>query len=260
MTDASPPAFVPNNMVEQQLVAAANGGLEQQKAFERFILEETLYVATPEAPAEETVTFSQGESIKLLNVPLNDGRQATAVFTSPQRVAEAFGEVGYIGVGGRVLFEMIRATPAVLNPGQIYGVVWEPESLSAMIGRPTQRVVEKDTQVILGAPSEIPTELIGRLKAAFEPLAEVQAAWLALAFWPEATNHAWYLDVRSESDHVAIRRALTAALAEVQLGDRPLDMVVNAPDPKEGVGLVVVAPRKPAPTKAKGFLGRLFGG
>lgn len=260
MTDASPPAFAPNNMVEQQLVAAANGGLDQQKAFERFILDETLYVATPEVPAEETVTFSKGESLRLLNVPLNDGRQAAAVFTSPQRVAEAFGEVGYLGIEGRVLFEMIRAGPAVLNPGQTYGVVWEPEALSAMIGLPVERVVEKETQVMLGSPSEVPAELLERLKAAFEPLAEVQAAWLALAYWPDAPNHAWYLDVRSGGDHEPIRRALAAVFAEVRLGDRPLDMIINAPDPKDGVGLVVVAPRKLAPTKTKGILGRLFGG
>ncbi len=260
VTDASPLAFVPNNMVEQQLVAAANGDLDQQKAFERFILDETLYVATPEVPAEETVTFSQGESIRLLNVPMDDGRQAAAVFTSPQRVAEAFGEVGYIGIEGRILFEMIRATPAVLNPGQAYGVVWEPESLHAMIGLPIQRVVEKETEVMLGSPSEVPTELLDRLKTAFEPLVEVQAAWLALAFWPEASNHAWYLEVRSDGDHEPIRRALAAALAEVRLGDKPLDMIINAPGPKEGAGLVVVAPRMPAPTKAKGILGRLFGG
>ncbi|MDZ4111024.1 MAG: enhanced serine sensitivity protein SseB C-terminal domain-containing protein, partial [Brevundimonas sp.] len=218
MTGASPPAFTPVNMVEQQLVAAANGGLEQQEAFERFILDETLYLATPEVPEEETVTFSQGDSIRLLNVPLNDGRQAAAVFTSPQRVAEAFGEVGYIGIQGRILFEMIRATPALLNPGQSYGVVWEPDSIAAMLGLPVERVVKKDTQIMLGVPADRPTELIERLKTAFAAIPGVEAAWLALAAWPEAQTQTWYLDVRTSSeDHEPIRRALPGAIEDADM-------------------------------------------
>lgn len=261
MTEASPPAFAPTNMVERQLVAAANGGLDQQKAFEKFILDETLYVATPEVPAEETVSFSQGENIRLLNVPLNDGRQATAVFTSPQRVAEAFGDVGYIGIQGRILFETIRATPAVLNPGQAYGVVWEPETLAAMLGLPVERVVKKDTQIMLGFPADPPTELIGRLRNAFSALPQVEAAWLALAAWPEDQTQTWYLDVRTSSaDHDPIRRALPDAIQGADMHGRPLDMVINPVGQTEGVGIAIVERAShPDPVKKKGLLGRLFG-
>ena len=257
-----PAAFEPVNMVERQLVAAANGGLEQQKAFERFILDETLYLATPGAPAEETVTVSQGESIKLLNVPLNDGRQAAAVFTSPQRVAEAFGEVGYVGIEGRVLFEMIRAAPAVLNPGQTYGVVWEPDSIAAMLGVPVEHVVRKDTQILLGSPADLPTELIERLKAALAAVPQIEAAWLALAAWPETESQSWYLDVRTSSaDHDPIRRALPGAVDGADMKGRHLDMVINPAGQPDGAGIVIVGPEpaEPAPVKKKGLLGRLFG-
>lgn len=260
MTDESPPAFAPTNMVEQQLVAAANGGLEQQKAFERFILDETLYVATPEVPDAETVTFSQGETIRLLNVPLNDGRQAAAVFTAPQRVAEAFGEVGYIGIEGRVLFEMIRATPAVLNPGQDYGVVWEPDSIAAMLGLAVERVVEKDTKIMLGFPADPPAGLIERLKTAFAAVPEVEAAWLALAAWPEAGTQSWYLDVRTSSaDHDPIRRALPGAVEGADMHGRPLDMIINPLGQADGLGIVIVEAGPPESPKKKGLMGRLFG-
>jgi hypothetical protein len=79
----------PVNMVEQQLVVAAHGTTEQQIAFERFILEETLYVATPDAQPERMVTLAQGTKLQLLNVKLHDDRLATAVFTAPQRAADA---------------------------------------------------------------------------------------------------------------------------------------------------------------------------
>lgn len=261
MTDASPPAFEPLNMVEQQLIAAATGGPEQQKAFERFILDETLYVATPEVPAEDAVTVAQaGTSINLLHVPLNDGRQATAVFTSPQRVGQAFGEVGYMGIQGRALFDMVRANPALLNPGQAYSVLWEPEAMATMLGLANQRILQKDTQVMLGFPTDPPTELIERLKASLARVPQVEAAWLALAAWPEDQTQSWYLDVRTTNpDHDPIRRALPAAIEGTDLKGRAVDMVIHPASGADGAGIVVIQPRRPEPSGKKGLLGRLFG-
>lgn len=260
VTGDGSPEFEPTNVVEQQLLAAANGDLEQQKAFERFILDETLYVATPEAPAEESVTVSQGESIRLLNVLLDDGRQAAAVFTAPQRVAEAFGEVGAIGIQGRILFEMIRATPAVLNPGQPYSVVWEPDTMAAMLGLPAERVVTRETKITLGFPADPPMELIERLRTVFATVPEVEAAWLALAEWTETGAQSWYLDVRTSSaDREPILRALPSAVEGAEMDGRPLDLVINPVAQAEGLGIVIVEPGdRPKTAKKKGLLGRLF--
>jgi hypothetical protein len=258
MSDASTSEFKAVNMVEQQLVAAANGGVDQQRAFEKFIIDETLYVATPEAHQEGMITLQADTKVQLLNVPLNDGRQATAVFTSPQRVGEAFGEVGYIGIRGSTLFEMIRAQPAVLNPGQPYGVVWEPQSISAMLGLPVERVVQKGTQIMLGSPADPPTELVDRLKAAFSDVPQVDAVWLALAAWPETKDESWYLDVRSATnDHESIRRALPTALDGVDLKGRPIDMVINPTENTDGIGIVIIENRQIVRRK-KGLLRRLF--
>ncbi|RYE77020.1 MAG: hypothetical protein EOP19_23550 [Hyphomicrobiales bacterium] len=257
-----PPTFEPVNMVEQQLMAAANGDAQAQKAFERFILDETLFVATPEAPAEETSGVIQADTaVKLLNVPLNDGRQAAAVFTSPQRVYEAFGEVGYIGLQGRILFEMIRQGPAALNPGQSYGVIWEPESLSGMLGLPVERVIQKETQLMLGYPADPPVELIQRLEASLSTVSGVEAVWLALAMWPEDQSQTWYLDVRTHSpDREPIQRALGVAVEGADLKGRPIDMAVRSPAEPEGAGIVVIAPKGLAsPPAKKGWLSKLFG-
>jgi SseB protein C-terminal domain/SseB protein N-terminal domain len=259
MSDDSTSEFIPVNMVEQQLVAAANGNLDQQRAFEKFIVDEILYVATPEVHSEGMVTLKADTKIQLLNVPLNDGRQAAAVFTSPQRVGEIFGEVGYMGVQGRALFELIRAQPAVLNPGQPYSVVWESESMAAMLGLPVERVVQKDTQIMLGSPADPPTELIDRLKIAFSAIQQVDAVWLALAAWPETQEQSWYLDVRATTnDHEPIRRALPTVLDGVDLKGRPLDMIIKRTEDSEGIGISIVKSRQNSLPK-KGFLRRLFG-
>lgn len=260
MSDAGPTVFEPVNMVEQQLVAAASGDAGQQRAFERFILDETLYVATPEVQPEGTVTLKENTTVQLMNVPLNDGRQAMAVFTSPQRVAETFGDVGYMGIQGRILFEMIRGGPALLNPGQAYGVVWEPESMDAMLGLAVQRTVQKDTQVLLGTPAQVPTDLIQRLKSALGALPQVEAAWLALAAWPETDEQGWYLDVRSSSpDHDPIRRVLPGALDGADMHGRPLDMIINPVGKADGAGIAIITRGDAPQPKKKGLLGRLFG-
>jgi hypothetical protein len=259
MSDATMSEFKAVNMVEQQLVAAAHGNLDQQRAFEKFILDETLYVATPEVHPEGSVTVKADTKVQLLNVPLNDGRQAAAIFTSPERIGDAFGEVGYMGIQGRTLFEMIRTQPAALNPGQPYGVVWEPESMAAMLGLAVERVVQKETRIMLGVPADQPTELIDRLRIAFSAVPQVDAAWLALAVWPEKQEQAWYLDVRTTvDDHEPIRRVLPAAIDGVDLGGRPLDMVINRTEDSEGTGVRIIEKRTDSPPK-KGLLRRLFG-
>ena len=247
------------NMVEQQLIAAANGNLDQQRAFEKFVVDETLYVATPEGHPEGMVTLEADTKVQLFNVTLEDGRQAAAIFSSPQRLGEAFGEVGYLGIQGRALFEMIRTQPAVLNPGQPYVVVWEPESMAAMLGLPIERVVQKETQIMLGIPAEQPTELIDRLKATVSSIPEINAVWLALAAWPETQEQSWYLDVRTgANDHEQIRRALWTVIDGVDLEGRPLDMVINRTEDAEGIGIRIIENRRSVPPK-KGFFGRLFG-
>lgn len=260
MSEAPPPVFEPANMVERQLVAAATGDAQAQKAFERFILDETLYVGTPEAREEGVVTLTATETVQMLTVLLDDGRTATAIFTSPQRVAEAFGTVGYMGLQGRALFEIIRAGPAMLNPGQPYGVIWEPENLSAMIGLPISRTVQKDTKVLLGFPADPPTDLIDRLKAAFAAVPQIEAAWLALAAWPESESQSWYLDVRTASpDHEPIRRVLPGAIEGSDLKGRPVDMIINPASKADGAGIVIVEPRAAKSPARKGLLARLFG-
>jgi hypothetical protein len=258
-----PEEFVPLNAVEQRLMAAATGDEAAQKAFERSLADATLYVATPQAMPTGEQEIAANTTVQLLSIPLGDGRNATAIFTAIERITPAFGEeVGYMALPGKTLFGIISADPAVLNPGQTFGVVWEPANLAAMARLPTERTVAKDTQVMLGSPAEHPTELIVRLKQAFAPLPQVKAAWLALAFWPEEKTQGWYLDVRSTADPDPIRRALAAALENADLDDRPLDMVINPPGGKDGAGLIVIAPAvtTAAKTKPKGLLSRLFKG
>lgn len=259
MDNANDEAFQPRNMVERQLIAAAQGTTEQQKAFERLILEESLYAATPDVGPEGVETLQADTYINLLMVTLADGRQATALFTDPSRVEAVFGEVGCLGMQGRVLFDSIRMQPAILNPGHGYSVVWEPENMSAMIGLPSERKVAKGTNILLGSPVEQPADLIARLREAFASVPQVEAAWLALANWPDSNDQSWYLDVRSTSaDDDIIRRALPQAIEGVDLKGMVIDMIINPANGGPGIGISIKEPSGRSLPK-KGLLARLFG-
>lgn len=268
MTDAAAHLFRPANPLEERLVAASRGDPAAQAAFAHSLPDETLYVGTPDKVPEGILQAST--PMRVLSIELKDGRRATAVFTAPERMLAAFGEgVGCLALPGRTLFEMIRADPAVLNPGQPYGVMWEPASLDALAGLPARQPAAapqpatgaEEPQVLLGAPAEIPTELMARLKTLLDPLPQVRAAWLALAYWPGATSTVWHLDVRCDGDAEPIRRALAAGPLPT---DRRLELVLNAPGGEDGVGLPVVTLRAAGAGKSgkngKGLIGRLFGG
>lgn len=245
------------------MVAAAIGNAEQQRAFEQYILEETVYAATPEARPEGVITLQQGTTLGILGVTLNDGRQATALFTSPARIAATFGTVGYVAMPGRELFALIRKDAAVLNPGHAYSVVWEPAVMSALLGVPTEHKIAAGTQMMLGTPKDVPEQLVIALKNAFSPLSEIGAAWLALAVWPDNGSQSWYLDVRSDAvDQESARRALSAAVKGLDLHGKPVDMAIHPTATPEGTGIVIIDGRAntpPSDTPKKGFFTRLFG-
>jgi hypothetical protein len=138
---------------------------------------------------------------------------------------------------------MITDRPMLLNAGLPYGVLWIPEDLAALLGRPVERTVEKDTRLMLGTPAQRPDELIQRLTEQFEPVEGVQAAWLALAHWPENDEMAWYFDVRSTLPIEQLRDLLGRAVEGADMAGRMLDMTVGPPGGEPGTGIPIVGPR-----------------
>ena len=236
---AAPP-FEPLNDLERLLVRAATEA-DQRPAFTQALLDSQLYAVTPDPGPEGPRTAGEGESISLVMVPLEDGGQATAVFTAAERVGQVYGEGShYIALRGRDLIGMVAANPMLLNPGLSYGVLWSREDLALLLGRPVERVVEKATQFMLGHPAEEPADLVRRLKAAFQPEHGVTAAWLGLAHWAEQDEFAWYFDVRSNLPHEELRELLGKAIHRADMRGIHLDMAVNPPGGDAGTGIPIV--------------------
>ena len=231
-------SFLPVNELEQLLMNAATDQ-SARLAFERLLLTDDLLVATPEAPLKtEERTLKKSEKVQILNVADQNGHPIPAVFTSEERLAECFGfGTGYLAMNGEALFEILINDGATLNPGSLYGVRWTANNLAALLGKPVRRILKKDTKVLLGSPSERPEALIRMLTEALGSDQRIQAAWLALAHWPDKDDWSWYLDIRSDFAPDDIGPTIAEALATMDKPEKPVDVVVNKPSVGEGTGI-----------------------
>jgi hypothetical protein len=235
MTDSAAPAFSPLNDLETLLMAASSGGAEARAAFEAAVPKARLWAVVGEEDADR-------DTLRLRTVTPRDGHAATALFTAKERALAVFGEDAPArAFDGRALLEAIRVNPAMLNPGQPYGVSWPPTALSAMIGASLPAEGER-WPTHLARPKETPDGLVEGLKREFAADPSIKAAWLALARWSDGSDTGFYLDVRMPQGEAHLPAVMDRALAGVVL-DARLDVGVKSPEAPVGIGLEIVAPR-----------------
>lgn len=93
---------------------------------------------------------------------------------------------------------------------------------------------------MLGSPAAPPDKLVTDLRAALSTDRRIIEAWLALAHWPEEDKSSWYLDVRTDLAGDAVQRLLAETFKRTDYAGRPLDMVINKPNEREGTGIRLI--------------------
>ncbi|NMN03901.1 MULTISPECIES: SseB family protein [unclassified Novosphingobium] len=236
--DNGPAVFAPQNPLEEALVRASSV-IEARTEFIRVLMESDLIFATPQPDGLES-DEDASELLQILNVPFDDGTTVPAVFTSVVRVIEAFGpDVGHVALQGRDALRILATDGAVLNPASTYGVAWSPEDLTALLGMPVPRTIESPTQVMLATPSQQPQALIDRIRAIVDSEPRIEAAWLALAAWPDADGHSWYLDVRTAAPREAIAPLFTGVGKAGETEGMALDIIFRTADQEPGSGIEI---------------------
>ncbi|WP_205042293.1 enhanced serine sensitivity protein SseB C-terminal domain-containing protein [Rhodoligotrophos defluvii] len=235
----------------ERLLVQARADPSQQSRLGRELAKSDLYVALPEAPKRTgSRTVQCEEELRILTVPGPGGSPVPAAFTSEAGLAEVFGcGAGFVKMKGDVLLSLLSGGGVMINPGLRHTVHWTAADLAAVLGRPVQHVVERGTKFLLGIPGEWPEALIAHLARWLDDDPRINEAWLALAHWPATCAWSWYLDVRSDADGETLSHALSDATKQLDLGDRPIDMVVNSPDEEEGIGIKI------KPLQPRGALG-----
>jgi hypothetical protein len=164
----------------------------ERPAFYRALLEAEIFVLgrVDGDAGEGRRTVGAGEKIQLVNWKRNDGTPVVPFFASLEALRRAIEDTHpYLGLPARSLFELTRGQTLVLNPASAYAKEFFPNEIHALLTTgmnqvPQTRVVEKETQVLLGQPSDYPTAMVASLTTLLAKHPAVKAAYLCLMHDP----------------------------------------------------------------------------
>jgi hypothetical protein len=224
-------AFEPQNELERSLMRASSDPAHRPQFYRDFAASQIFVVNHGEPLPSGRTTLEEGHSLKLQAIELN-GKPYLPIFSSlPRLQATLQTQVSYIALNALEFLEITRGADLVLNPGSDYGKEFtaaEVESiLDGSIGRPDETyVAEKATEVLIGQPSNYPTELVEALKRLFAGRKDVKRAWLAHFCNPsrdEKPHTLVALEVTGDWD--AIARDVGIVVQDTPLPDPPVDLL-----------------------------------
>ena len=173
------------NTLEKSLRLAADEPAHRPDFF-KTLLNSTIYILGKTDAGEGPVNLEAGSNISIAHWQKPDGSAVIPFFSSLQTLRKSIdSEESYIEIPARSLFEITLGTPLFLNPKSPYGKEFFPEEvrhlLSDEIGqKPVQRTIEKETQVLLGQPSQYPSKMVNSLTQLLAKHHNVKRAFLAL--------------------------------------------------------------------------------
>ncbi|MGI1677803.1 MAG: enhanced serine sensitivity protein SseB C-terminal domain-containing protein [Cellvibrionaceae bacterium] len=173
----------------ERLLRLASTEPAHRPEFCSVLMSSTIYIlgntgTIPDKPGE--VELTAGSSINIVNWEKPDGSPVIPFFTSIEVLQKSIdSEQSYLAIPTSSLFEMTLGAVLFLNPKSDHGKEFIPDEiehlLSVGLSQPSnQRVVEEDTHVLLGQPSDIPSKMIDSLTQLFAKHKIVKNAYLAL--------------------------------------------------------------------------------
>jgi len=220
-------AFEPENELERSLMRAAGDPAHRPQFYRDFAASKIFVINDGEPLAGEgETTLAEGRSLRLRTIELN-GKLYLPIFSSlPRLQAVLQEEARYISLNAREFLEITRGAELVLNPGSDYGKEFTAAEIASIldgsIGRPDETyVAEQETQVLIGQPSNYPTELVEALERLFAARSDVKRAWLAHFCNP----------ARDEKPHTLVALAVTGGWDEVAAAVGIVAQSTPFPDP-----------------------------
>ena len=161
-----------------------------------------------------------------------DGKLYVPIFSSLHRLREFIkDDVNYIAMNCMDFFNLVKGSDVILNPGSEYGKQFTVQEIEAILdgtlGSPRTRMdTEHDTQVMIGAPANPPTELLKTLGDLFRTMKNVKLAYNAHFFNPETDEKAHTLiAVQVTGDWEKTLDAVGIAVRGINSPDPPVDFI-----------------------------------
>lgn len=184
--------YIEESKLEQLLKLAATEPAHRPE-FYSVLLDSTVYILgdTGQAPeANGKIQLEAGSKLAIQHWQKQDGTPVIPFFSSLRVLQRSVdSEQTYVALTARSLFEITSGATLILNPKSEMGKEFLPGEIEALLSsglsRTTvQRVVEQETNVILGQPAIYPSKLVDSLIQLFSKHEPVHRAFLALMHDP----------------------------------------------------------------------------
>lgn len=202
-------------------------------AFYKLLVESTIYIlGDTDCAGEGRFVVPTGSKLDIMNWQRQDGSKVIPFFTSVSALQRAIEEEqSYLALPARSFFEITQGASLVLNPKSPYGKEFFPEEISAMLAVGTNqiaesRVIEKETQVLLGQPKNYPSQMVNAIATLLAKHSNVKAAYLTLMNQPDASpaqSLVVGLDVDGRFDEVM--RQVGSVAVDTRPEEFPVDLV-----------------------------------
>jgi SseB protein C-terminal domain/SseB protein N-terminal domain len=239
------------NALELALMLAATEPAHRPE-FYRLLLESTVYVPGSSDQIDEgQVTLKAGAKVALTNWLKPDGSHVIPFFSSLAALQRAIeSDEHYIALPAKTFFEMTRGSELILNPRSEYGKEFTPWEVEALLAEgvnrlPTQRVVKKDTEVLLGQPSNYPAVMVASLATLLARHSNVKAAYLALMFDSTVDEKPHLIvGIEGEGDFENVLREVGSVAGDLAPEGEPVDLI-RVVRGEAGVGKYFIEAVKP---------------
>lgn len=175
------------NKLEEILRLAAAEPVHRPKFYEVLLNSHVFLLGTTEKPdIDGQMNLEAGSKIQFQHWEKADGSSVIPFFSSLEVLQKSIdSKESYLVLPVRSLFEITQSATLTLNPKSDYGKEFVPAEISHLLSTgisqpPSQRVVEEETKVLLGQPSNYPSKMVDSLTQLFAKHSNVKKAYLAL--------------------------------------------------------------------------------
>ncbi len=229
--------FEPQNRLEELLVMAAQDP-GARPDFYRELLQSDIFTIQVgvEAGGLDPHMLDRGDRVHLIHVQF-DGKEYVPIFTSLLRLQQFIKEEAqYISMNAKDLFELTLGSEALLNPGSGYGKEFLQKEIASLLNGSifspvTSREIKKDTQIMIGQPATVPTELLEALTSRFRTMKQVTSAYSAHYFDPETDERPHTLiAIEFTGEREQVMREAGSIAGTVGVPDPPVDFIELSKD------------------------------
>lgn len=224
--------IIEENKLEELLRLAADEPAHRPQFYDVLLNSQVFVLGeTEESEIGGEKVLVAGSKIQIRHWERADGAPAIPFFSSLDVLQNSIdSEESYLALPVRSLFEMTLGATLFLNPKSDYGKELSPEEVSHLlsngIGREvSQRVVEKETKVLLGQPSIYPTKMIESLIQLLAKHSNVEKAYLALMHDTSVDEKPHLIiGIKADGDFEKVMREVGSVAADSAPEEGPIDL------------------------------------